>query len=101
MASQPGRLLILRVASGSGYWIQPAGSRQFAAGDMLVLAPHNEGTLRASSLGLLTIQFFLAQPRLLSGLLPMPVWQNCSRERGRTETVFIPRTNRSRSSLRK
>jgi hemolysin activation/secretion protein/AraC-like DNA-binding protein len=71
---------VARVAAGAGYWIQPAGSRQLAAGDMLVLAPRTEGTLRASSLGLLCIQFFVAQPRLLSGLLPVPAWEKLERE---------------------
>ena len=82
---------IARVASGAGYWIQPAGSRQLAAGDMLVLPPRSEGTLRSSSLGLLGLQFFLAQPRLLSGLLPVPAWEKLQRESDSAhEPVFIP-----------
>jgi len=62
MASQPGRLADfsrrqrLRILDTTSRFASVRRWRH------VVLAPHNEGTLRASSLGLLTIQFFLAQP---------------------------------------
>ena len=83
--------IVARISTGAAYWIKPGGARQLAAGDMLVVAPKSQGLLRASSLGPLTFQFFFAQPRLLSGLLPASVWEQLERQSvAEVEEVVIP-----------
>lgn len=67
---------ILRIAEGSGYWLQTANPvHELNAGDVLIAAPNSRGVIRASSIGPLTIHFFSVQPKLLSGLLTVTEWQ--------------------------
>lgn len=67
-----------RVAEGSGYWMQGGDARTLNPGDGLALAPApsagNGGRLRASQLGLLTLEWFTVQPQFLNGLLTVAEW---------------------------
>src|ERR1035438_7473210 len=65
---------IVRVAEGSGYWMQGGNARALNSGDGLVLASNNGGQLRASQLGPLKLQFFTIQPQFLNGLLTVAEW---------------------------
>jgi hemolysin activation/secretion protein/AraC-like DNA-binding protein len=67
--------LIARVAEGTGYWLQHGVSaRQLAVGDGLIITPNDGGTLRASQLGPLKLQFFTIQPQHLNGVLTVAEW---------------------------
>ena len=67
--------LIARVADGTGYWLQPGSeARQLNAGDGLIFLREAGGTVRASQLGPLKLQFFTVCPASLSGLLTVTEW---------------------------
>ena len=66
---------IVRVAEGTGYWLQHgAETRQLAAGDGLIAFHNTNGVVRASQLGPLKLQFFIVQPQYLNGLLTVTEW---------------------------
>jgi hemolysin activation/secretion protein len=61
--------LVARVAEGAGYWLSAGQARDLGPGDVLAAVAASGGTLRASRLGPLKLDFFRVEPRLLSGLL--------------------------------
>jgi len=66
---------VVRVAEGTGYWLQPgAAARQLGAGDGLMTTGNSKGILRASQLGELKLQFFVNEPQYLNGLLTVAEW---------------------------
>jgi AraC-like DNA-binding protein len=67
--------VVVRVAAGAGYWLHQGMGRDFRVGDMVVAESNCGGTVRASSLGPITLQFFVVQPRLLNGLLAVTEWR--------------------------
>ena len=67
--------VVVRVSAGAGYWLHQGVGRDLGVGDMVVAESNCGGTVRASSLGPLTLQFFIAQPRLLNGLLAVTEWR--------------------------
>jgi AraC-like DNA-binding protein len=97
--------MIVRVAEGSGYWmqgglparnengIQPGGNvRSLNAGDGLVLASNDGGRLRASQLGPLKLQFFTVQPQFLNGLLTVAEWHQLEITPGHPTPRVLPFT---------
>ncbi len=67
--------LMARVAEGTGYWLQHgADTRQLTAGDGLMVLRNTNGTVRASQLGPVKLQFFTVQPQYLNGLLTVTEW---------------------------
>ena len=67
--------LIVRVAEGTGYWLQHGvPARQLAAGDGLITTPDADGVLRASQLEPLKLQFYYIQPQHLNGVLTVAEW---------------------------
>ncbi len=68
--------LMVRVAGGTGYWLQPGvESRQLTTGDGLLATRNVNGVLRASQLGPLKLQFFTVQLQYLNGVLTVAEWQ--------------------------
>ena len=68
--------LMVRVAAGTGYWLQPGvESRQLTAGDGLIATRNVNGLIRASQLGPLKLQFFTVQLQYLNGVLTVAEWQ--------------------------
>lgn len=63
--------VVIRVAEGAGYWLGQEGAREVAGGCLVCAPGDGGGRLRASSLGPLRFQFFLVQPRLLTGILAL------------------------------
>src|SRR6185503_17854124 len=61
--------IVARVAEGAGYWLNGPLIQELGAGDMFAVPGGANGSLRASRLGPLRLQFFRVRPRLLSGLL--------------------------------
>jgi hemolysin activation/secretion protein/AraC-like DNA-binding protein len=67
--------LMARVIEGTGYWMQHgADTRALNAGDGLIAPRNTNGSLRASQLGPLKLQFFTIQPQYLNGLLTVSEW---------------------------
>jgi AraC-like DNA-binding protein len=60
---------IVRVASGQGYWLGTGEAREINAGKIIVIAPQQRGTFRASQLGTMRLQHFRFCPELMGGLL--------------------------------
>jgi len=81
---------IVRVAEGSGYWLQhEVAARELDAGDVLVAPPKSNGVIRASAIGSLKLQYFFIQPELLGGLLTVMEWQQLESAGGKgSPTVF-------------
>jgi hemolysin activation/secretion protein/AraC-like DNA-binding protein len=67
--------MVVRVAEGAGYWLQPgASARELTVGDGLFAARNANGVIRASQLSSLKLQFFIVQPKHLNGLLTVSEW---------------------------
>ena len=64
-----------RVAEGTGYWL-PVGAeaRPLNAGGGLIFLRHANGSVRASQLEPLKLQFFTVRPTYLTGLLTVIEW---------------------------
>lgn len=60
---------VLRVVEGVGYWLQGGSARELNPGDGFVCSGRANFILRASSLGVLRLEFFFVQPQFLNGLL--------------------------------
>jgi AraC-like DNA-binding protein len=58
---------IVRLRSGTAYWLDMANPRALTEGELLVMAPKCKGTIRASQLGEAVIDWFLFDPNLLCG----------------------------------
>jgi AraC-like DNA-binding protein len=68
--------MMLRVAEGAGYWLEPGvAHRQFGVGDGLIVIHNTRGIIRASQLNPLKLQLFTVQPQYLNGLLTVAEWQ--------------------------
>ena len=65
---------IVRVAEGSGYWLQAGAARELNAGTLVISGPNVPAICRASQLGLLKLEFFTVQPQYLNGLLTVAEW---------------------------
>jgi AraC-like DNA-binding protein len=63
----PGWALI-RIASGTGYWLHPRLNQELATGAVLMLAEAAQGSIRASQLGGVSLHFFHVAPQRLTGL---------------------------------
>jgi len=66
----PGWSMIL-VASGSGYWLHPKFNRELATGTVLLRSPREQGSVRASQLGGLSLYYFMVDPERLIGLITL------------------------------
>ena len=76
MASPLQGWLMVRVAEGTGYWLQHgAAHRQLNPGDGLMVMRNGDGVVRASQLGPLKLQFFTVQLQYLNGMLTVAEWQ--------------------------
>ena len=60
---------VLRVAEGAGYFMQGGSARELNPGDGLACNGRASFALRASSLGIVRLEFFLVQPQFLHGVL--------------------------------
>ncbi len=68
--------LMVRVAVGTGYWLQHGVEpRQLTVGDGLIATHNVDGVIRASQLGPLKLQFFTVQLQYLNGVLTVAEWQ--------------------------
>lgn len=59
----------VRLMSGAAYWFGGAETRPLADGEIVLAAPGLQGTVRASQIGEVVLQFFYFAPDLLCGLL--------------------------------
>jgi AraC-like DNA-binding protein len=62
---------LLRVGSGISYWQEESGTREVAAGSMLLLSNEACGRLRASQLSEVAISYFCVEVEKLLGLLSL------------------------------
>jgi len=68
--------LMVRVAAGTGYWLQHGVEpRQLTVGDGLIATRNVDGFIRASQLDPLKLQFFTVQLQYLNGVLTVAEWQ--------------------------
>jgi AraC-like DNA-binding protein len=58
---------IVRLRSGTAYWLDLTNPRALTEGELLVMAPNCKGTIRASQLGEAVLDWFLFDPNLLCG----------------------------------
>jgi AraC-like DNA-binding protein len=61
----------LLVSEGSAYWLQAGGSTLVATGDVLVVAPHARGVIRASALTEVLLHGFAFTPDLIGGFFTL------------------------------
>jgi AraC-like DNA-binding protein len=66
----PGWLLV-QIARGTGYFLQPQSSLELETGTALLLAGHAPGSIRASQLGGLSLYSFRVIPARLTGLITL------------------------------
>ena len=59
------------VAGGAAYWLAETSPRPLAEGELLVVPPGFEGTIRASQIGEVALRAFRFSPELLCGLLSL------------------------------
>ena len=62
---------IVLVSTGVLYWMARRGVSELKAGDVLVIGPGVEGTLRSSQIGPATLHFFYFEPEHLVGLMTL------------------------------
>ena len=58
-----------RVAEGAGYWLQENAVRELNPGDCFAVAFNGRGSLRASQMGPLRLQYYAVDPRSIADLL--------------------------------
>ena len=61
----------LRISLGAGYWLGQSVVKELGPGDVVVVSPDAEGSLRASQLGEVKLHYFHFCPEMLSGLLTL------------------------------
>jgi hemolysin activation/secretion protein/AraC-like DNA-binding protein len=66
---------VARVAEGAGYSLQGSAARELNAGDMVVVGPATQFTVRASQLGNLKLEFYVVLPQFLNGLVTLAEWR--------------------------
>src|SRR6266436_3070471 len=93
MDSSPG-WRFLRVSQGAAYWLAQGAARELAPGDLVVVAPAGEGSLRASQLGEVKLHFFHFCPEQLSGFLTLSErhYLETSATQGKSAIRFLPAT---------
>ncbi len=93
MDSSPG-WRFLRVSQGAAYWLAHGAARELAPGDLVVVAPAGEGSLRASQLGEVKLHFFHFCPEQLSGFLTLSErhYLETSATQGKSAIRFLPAT---------
>jgi len=60
---------LLYVSSGIGYWLHPRAPYELLPGSVLVALERAPGTIRASQVSALSLQFFRIEPDRLTGLI--------------------------------
>lgn len=65
----PDEWTVLKASSGSFYWIARSDTSELNTGDVLVIAPHAPGLLRASLIGQAVLHSFSFRPEHLGGLM--------------------------------
>jgi AraC-like DNA-binding protein len=79
--------LVVRIAEGAGYSFYNAQARELNPGDGFIAPDNAKVLVRASQLGSLNLQFFLVQPRLITGLLTIAESHQLSSARARSAYV--------------
>ena len=94
MDSSPG-WRFLRVIQGAAYWLAHGTAKELAPGDLVVVAPAGEGSLRASQLGEVKLHFFHLCPEQLSGFLTLSErhYLETSAIQGKSAVRFLPASN--------
>src|SRR5258708_16571456 len=100
MDSSPG-WRFLRVSQGAAYWLAQGAARELAPGDLVVVAPAGEGSLRASQLGEVKLHFFHFCPEQLSGFLTFSQrhYLETSANQGKSAVRFLPANNKTAPGL--
>lgn len=65
----------VRVAEGLGYCLQGSLAQDLKIGDIVIIGPNPEVTLRASQLDKLRLEFFRVVPQRLNGLITVMEWR--------------------------
>ena len=60
---------VVRVNSGSGYWVQPRSNRELAPGSVLVISRARSGNIRSSQLSEMSLACYHVRPERLAGLV--------------------------------
>jgi len=61
----------LRLSRGVAYWLSPAANKQLSEGEVVVISPSGEGSVRASQLSQAQLHCFQFCPELLGGFLTL------------------------------
>ena len=61
----------VHVTRGVGYWLHPKGNHELATGAAVLFSDRIQGTIRASQVADVLIQYFKLQPERLTGLLTL------------------------------
>jgi len=62
---------VIQIGSGGGFWLQPKENRELETGTVLAVSPQTQGSIRASQIGSLSLQFFHVCPERLTGVLTL------------------------------
>ena len=62
---------VIHVSSGTGYWLHPRMNCDLPTGSVVLLSDQIRGSIRASQMGNLGLQFFRIEPGKLTGLVTM------------------------------
>jgi AraC-like DNA-binding protein len=87
--TSPGWKIVL-VSKGFLYWIARAEVRELQAGDVLVVGPAVDGTLRASQIAAACLHFFYFRPEHLVGLMSLSERLSLEAFGQTTQTRIIP-----------
>lgn len=83
---------LVRLWSGTAYWLDPASPRALLEGELLVLGPGIKGVIRASQLGEAVLHWFPFDPSVLCGFFTLPErhWFESSAGRSIPPVQFLP-----------
>jgi AraC-like DNA-binding protein len=63
--------LIVHVSRGVGYWLHARLNRELLTGSVMLISHQVQGSVRASQVGELHLQYFRTEPKRLTGLVTM------------------------------
>jgi AraC-like DNA-binding protein len=63
--------MVIHVSSGVGYWLHPRMNRELPTGAVVVHSDQVRGSIRASQVGELRLNFFRVEPAKLTGMVTM------------------------------
>jgi len=62
---------VIHISSAGGFWLHPKLNRELEPGTLLAVSPQSLGSIRASQIGVLSLQFFHVCPERLTGIMTL------------------------------